>query len=156
MLKIKSLKRRACLGDVSAQHYLATSYAIGDGVEVDKKMARYWYQEAAKQGDAAAAFNLAAMILSGEGGNKSTREARAWFRKASVLGSSDASVYLGEVALGQSNFASAYAYFADAILQGDPRGLRGIAILLQGSTDKNVSTGASQLQKRLKRSGVHL
>jgi uncharacterized protein len=39
---------------VGAQYLLASMYEQGDGVEKDLRLARYWYDAAAKNGDPAA------------------------------------------------------------------------------------------------------
>jgi len=41
-------------GDVGAQYLLASMYEHGEGTEPDLRLARYWYDIAAKNGDVAA------------------------------------------------------------------------------------------------------
>jgi TPR repeat protein len=41
-------------GDVGAQYLLASQYEAGDGVARDLRLARYWYDVAARNGDEAA------------------------------------------------------------------------------------------------------
>ena len=41
-------------GDVGAMYLLASMYEQGDGVERDLRLARYWYDVAARNGDEAA------------------------------------------------------------------------------------------------------
>ena len=43
-------------GDVGAQYLLASMYEQGDGAERDLRLARYWYDIAARNGDPAAAI----------------------------------------------------------------------------------------------------
>jgi uncharacterized protein len=45
-------------GDVGAQYLLASMYEQGDGVDRDLRLARYWYDIAAKNGDVAAPGKL--------------------------------------------------------------------------------------------------
>ncbi len=154
MTNIKKLAEKARRGDIHAQHALATSYAIGDGVGIDYEKARYWYQQAAIQDDADAAYNLGAMFLCGDGGRKCKKDALLWFRKAAALGSGDASIWLAEFSFSKASITSAYSFYADALVQGDLRGLRGIASLLAASSDPEVRKGARSIRRRLKKAGV--
>ncbi|MDL5367281.1 tetratricopeptide repeat protein [Xanthomonas sp. NCPPB 2654] len=153
-VNISSLKELAESGDASAQSTLATSYAIGDGVEANLVLARYWYSKAAEQGDADASFNLASMVLLGEGGAKSSRKAGSLMRKASCFGSSDASIWIGETAMRNGQGDVAITYFTRALAQGDLRGARGISLLLADSQFGPVKKWGSLISEELKRSGV--
>ena len=48
-------------GDVGAQYIVASMFETGLGVEADARLARYWYDVAAKNGDDAAKAKLKAM-----------------------------------------------------------------------------------------------
>jgi TPR repeat protein len=151
---ISSLKELAESGDTSAQFALATSYAIGDEVEADLVLARYWYSKAAEQGDADACFNLASMVLLGEGGAKSSRKAGSLMRRASYLGSSDASIWIGESAMRDGQCDVAVTYFTRALVQGDLRGVRGISLLLADSQFESTKKLGFLISEELKKSGV--
>jgi TPR repeat protein len=45
-------------GDVGAQYLLASMYEQGDGVARDLRLARYWYDAAARNGDDAAPLKV--------------------------------------------------------------------------------------------------
>lgn len=153
-VSVSGLKELAESGSVSAQATLATSYAIGDGVEADLVLARYWYSKAADQDDADACFNLASMFLLGEGGVKSIRKGRSLMRKASNLGSSDASIWIGETAMRSEQGDVAIKYFTRALVQGDLRGARGISLMLCDSGFGAVANWGFLISKELKKSGI--
>ena len=48
-------------GDVGAQYLVASMFETGLGVEADSRLARYWYDVAARNGDDAAKAKLKAM-----------------------------------------------------------------------------------------------
>jgi TPR repeat protein len=54
-------REAARAGDVGAQYLLASLYERGDGVEQDLRLARYWYDVAAKNGDEAAPAKVKAL-----------------------------------------------------------------------------------------------
>ncbi|MBN8486972.1 MAG: SEL1-like repeat protein, partial [Burkholderiales bacterium] len=60
-------RRAAAAGDVGAQYILATMYEQGEGVAQDLRLARYWYEAAARQGDEAAPWKLKAMDAAASG-----------------------------------------------------------------------------------------
>lgn len=48
-------------GDVGAQYLVASMFETGLGVAADERLARYWYDAAARNGDAAAKAKLKAL-----------------------------------------------------------------------------------------------
>jgi TPR repeat protein len=56
---------------VAAQYILASLYEKGDGVATDLRLARYWYEVAARQGDEAAPSKVRELDarMAGEAGN---------------------------------------------------------------------------------------
>lgn len=153
MMKKSLLKKmtRAEAGDAQAQHEIAISYAIGDGVKADLQKARYWYSRAADQHDPHAKFNLGAMCLHGEGGVRSKREAIRIFREASEEGSSDATIWLAETALQAIKFNDACRLFSLALVQGDIRGLRGIGRILERCDESSVKKLSEIILKELEK-----
>lgn len=71
---------------VGAQYYLAIMYAEGDGVNVDKRKALYWYIKAAEQGYSEAQYNLGLIYLQGDGVKKDIAIAKKYFTQACSLG----------------------------------------------------------------------
>lgn len=50
------------------KRYVAASYALGEGIKKDERLARKWYARAAQAGDMTSDYDLALMFLYGEGG----------------------------------------------------------------------------------------
>jgi TPR repeat protein len=48
-------------GDVGAQYLVASMFETGLGVEADERLARYWFEVAAKNGDVAARAKVKAL-----------------------------------------------------------------------------------------------
>lgn len=66
--------------------FVATSYALGDGVEKNEQRARKWYARAAKAGNLTSDFDLAMMLLYGEGGPIDLEKGRALLEEAAEKG----------------------------------------------------------------------
>jgi TPR repeat protein len=69
-LAAQSYAMAARLGNVDAQHRLATLYARGLGVPKDLEEASYWYKQAAMRGNTEARAELAQLYYSGRGVKK--------------------------------------------------------------------------------------
>ncbi|WP_242112272.1 tetratricopeptide repeat protein [Luteimonas aquatica] len=151
---IKKLLNEAQSGNADSQYSIAAIYATASDSHKSLKEARHWYSCAANQGHPEAAFNLAAMLLKGEGGGRSKRNAVKWMRKASLFGSSDATIWLAESACEMKKIEIATHYFALAVVQGDIRGLRGIAIILESHTDPLCKAIALRIFRVLQKRGV--
>jgi hypothetical protein len=81
--------------DATAQFYLGTLYAEGNGVEQNDATAFMWFQRAANQGHAAAQYNVGASYASGSGVEKSDADAAKWFQRAANQGMVFAQLNLG-------------------------------------------------------------
>lgn len=69
-----------------SQHQIGLMYFEGQGVEVDYKQARVWYDKAAAQDHPGACNGIAQMYWNGWGVASSLRSAREFFVKAAGLG----------------------------------------------------------------------
>nr|WP_267405621.1 tetratricopeptide repeat protein [Gilliamella sp. B3976] len=67
-------------------HNLGILYYEGDGVDVNKEKAIYWYTKAAEQGGRKAQNNLGVMYQQGEGVKKNIALAKKYFKQACSLG----------------------------------------------------------------------
>lgn len=79
---LSTLRKKADQGDPSAQCNLGASYASGDIVPQDYKMAAYWYTKAAEQGDASAQWWLGQFYSRGVAVTRDAQVAAQWFRLA--------------------------------------------------------------------------
>lgn len=78
---------KANAGDAAAQVAVGESYAAGNGVARDLKLAAEWYQKAADKGDIAGELHLAALYRDGgKGVARDMTQAAAWYRKAAEQG----------------------------------------------------------------------
>ncbi len=73
-------------GDAVAQFGLGLSYARGNGVTQDYKLAEEWYTKSANQGFSASQYNLALLYYYGQGVEKDYAKAKEWFSKAAEQG----------------------------------------------------------------------
>jgi TPR repeat protein len=67
--------KAAMAGSTRSQNFVGYCYDIGRGVGRNQKMARQWYEKAARKGNIAAIFNLAVMHDKGQGGKRNARRA---------------------------------------------------------------------------------
>ncbi len=81
-----NLKKSAKSGDAHAQFNLANIYHNGIGVEVNQKLAFYWYFQVAKQGYANAQLNVANSYYHGKGVAKNLKKAIYWYEKSAKQG----------------------------------------------------------------------
>lgn len=79
---LESILKRAEAGEVKAMYHMAYCYHWGEGVSVDYKVARKWYECLAQKGEQTAMIWLAYMYFNGQGVEKSISEARGWCEKA--------------------------------------------------------------------------
>ena len=82
----ESVKRLAASGDATAQWFLGTMHAAGQGVSVNDAEAVKWYRKAAEQGDANAQLNLGVAYFEGIGVPESNILAHKWLNLARVGG----------------------------------------------------------------------
>ena len=82
-------------GDATAQFYLGTLFAEGQGVTRNDATAFMWFQRAANQGNAIAQYNVGASYAAGTGVAQSYPDAAKWFRRAADQGMVFAQVNLG-------------------------------------------------------------
>jgi len=92
------LHKRILNGDVEAMYLMAQNHKMGwNGLEVDEKQAREWYQKAYESGHPAATNNLALMYKNGEGVERDYEKAVSLFNEAIELGSLYAYSNLGSM-----------------------------------------------------------
>jgi TPR repeat protein len=84
-------------GDASAHNKLGLLYYEGKGVPQDYRLAKQWFEEAAKQGHAGAQVNLGTLYLHGEGAPQSDHMALFWFSQAAEQGDALAFAKLGSM-----------------------------------------------------------
>jgi len=97
-------------GDASAQYFLGSMYALGDGVPENDAEAVKWFRLAAEQGNARAQTNLGLVYANGEGVPENDAEAVKWYRLAAEQGDASAQYFLGEMyALGDGVLRSGAA-----------------------------------------------
>lgn len=77
-------------GDLSAQLWVAQSYAEGTEVRRNEKKAFRWYLAAAEQGSAEAQTQAGRCYLDGKGVAKDGQKAIEWLRKAAAQGNGEA------------------------------------------------------------------
>ena len=98
--------------DPKAQYVLGVSYALGDGVPQNDKMAVEWYRLSANQGFADAQYNLAVSYANGRGVIKDRKKARKWYQLAAAQGIPEAQFNLG---LGYDDGSGGTQYFKEAL-----------------------------------------
>ncbi len=119
-------------GDLRAMVSLALLKETGDGVPQDPQGARALYERAAAAGSADAAINLAVALLEGQQDPADRARGIALMQQASAAGSAIATFNLGVLAQeGQfGDPGDARALFERAAREGEPRGHRAAAVLL--------------------------
>ncbi|WP_299362898.1 caspase family protein [uncultured Paracoccus sp.] len=138
-------------GDLRAMVSLALLKETGDGVAPDPDGARALYERAAAAGSPDAAINLAVTLLEGAGQQDTADHARgiALMQQASAAGSAIATFNLGVLAQdGQFGVpGDARALFERAAREGEPRGHRAAAVLLDEGrgVPRNPSQAAVQI-----------
>ena len=109
-------------GNIEAQFDLGYYYYNGqNGLPVDYKKSRMWYEQASKLGHANAMSNLAWMLWYGEGGRPSRKRTFALLRKSAQLGFVIATRSLGQLyqCAEFKDSVKAMKYFSDAAEKGD-------------------------------------
>jgi TPR repeat protein len=114
----KEWRPLAAAGDADAARNLGRLYHLGHGVTQDFKMARYWYEIAARKCNATAQNNLGLLLQDGLGGEKDAPGAYRLFLMAARQGlfaHADAMSNLGRLYLlgdgTQTNIVEAYKWF---------------------------------------------
>ena len=85
-MAVEWYRKAAEQGDSSAQSNLGISYANGQGVAKDERLAVEWYRKAAEQGYALAQSNLGYMYESGQGVRQDHDEAVRYYGMAARQG----------------------------------------------------------------------
>lgn len=108
-------------GDVEAQFNLGYYYYNGqNGLPIDYKKSRVWYEQASKLGHPTAMSNLAWMLWYGEGGQPSRKRTITLLRKSAKLGFVIAIRSLGQLYRAEfKDPMKAMKYFSDAAGKGD-------------------------------------
>lgn len=136
-------------GDLRAMVSLALLKESGDGIAQDPEGARALYERAAAAGSADAAINLAVALLEGSPSPADRARGIALMQQASAAGSAIATFNLGVLAQeGQfGDRADALPLFERAAREGEPRGYRAAAVLLDEGrgTARNPAYAAVQL-----------
>ena len=122
----------AARGDLRALVSLGILYENGNGVPRDPYRALELYERAAEGGSPDGAINLAAALFAGQLVDKDVPRAIELFRTASEAGSPVATFNLGVLAQGGlvGDDADAFELFQRAGQEGEPRGYRAAAVLL--------------------------
>jgi len=95
---LQKIRVRAELGDIEAQHKLASAYYLGThGVSKDLKVAYRLFSMAADQGEISSQYTLGIMHLNGEGVAQDYVAAAEWFSKAANAGSAGAQLQLAHM-----------------------------------------------------------
>jgi TPR repeat protein len=90
-----AIRKAAKAGNPEAQFRLGVMYGNGDGVGLDYRQARTWFEKAAAQGHQSALITLAWMYANGTGVESDEDRARDFFLKAAELGSAKAQYVVG-------------------------------------------------------------
>ncbi len=68
------------------KRYIAASYALGEGIRKNERLARKWYARASKSGDITSDYDLALMLLYGEGGPVETEKGKNMLERLATEG----------------------------------------------------------------------
>jgi uncharacterized caspase-like protein/TPR repeat protein len=149
---VRLYREAADRGDARAMVSLGLLAEAGAGVPKDPATAADLYARAAERGFHDGMINLAVMLFEGIGVEKNVERAIELLRQASESGSPLATYNLA--ALYEKNFGSpdeALQYFVRAAEQGEPRGWRAAAVLLDEGrgVERDTQTAAEYLLKGL-------
>lgn len=117
-------------GDLRAMVSLALLKEAGDGIPKDTEGALALYERAAAGGSPDAAINLAVSLLQGPDGEEDRDRGIALMQQASLAGSAIATFNLGVLSQEGEFGGDARALFERAAREGEPRGYRAAAVLL--------------------------
>lgn len=94
------LEAAAKAGDPAAEDWLGLDYESGfsKGLAQSYRVARVWFEKAAKQGYANADYNLGQLYQVGAGVPRSFSRARYWYRRAAARGSVEGRISLNVLA----------------------------------------------------------
>lgn len=84
-------------GDATAQAWLGSAYANGEGVAVDDARAFAWYLRSAEGGNPQAQANVGAFYLMGKGVAKNDRDGVRWLEAAAAQGDDNAAFNLAVI-----------------------------------------------------------
>lgn len=108
-----------------AQNFVGYCYDVGRGVSRDLKMARYWYEKAARNGQIDAIFNLAVMNSKGLGMRRNASRAFRLYCKAALLGDLQSQANLAVMLLdgdgAKKDVTEGFRWLRHAAQRGDPK-----------------------------------
>jgi putative methionine-R-sulfoxide reductase with GAF domain len=78
LANLRDLRKLAVQGDVTAQYWLGSRYAKGEGVKQDYHEAMRWFLRSAEQGDTRAQAKVAAWFWAGRGASQDYSKAYFW------------------------------------------------------------------------------
>ena len=130
---LKITRPLAAKGEAWAQHFLADSYAAGQGVVQDYAEAVKWYRLAAAQGLAPAQYNLGLMYGNGRGVVQDYAEAVRLYLLAAAQGHVMAQSHLGMMYVKGhgvvQDSAEAVKWFKLAAAQGEPNAQHNLGVI---------------------------
>ena len=96
-LLITECEQMALQGEIKAQYNLGCLYLVGQEVDQNYMLARFWFEKAARQGEAMAQHNLAQCYFFGYGGSQDYNLARYWYEKAALQDEVNAQYHLAQL-----------------------------------------------------------
>jgi TPR repeat protein len=155
--ELAGLKARAAGGEVEAQAELGDRHSLGDGVRRSRRLARQWYELAARRGSSDAMAELAVFLGRGLGGPSDRRRANRLYRRAAGLGNRGAMGNLGFVlknGLGtRKDPKRAFHWFWRAAELGDVDSLLELPHLIDAHGFRHDRGKLAQLFEKAARSG---
>ena len=137
--ELRDLAQAALDGDPRAQSGLGGAYAIGDVVDQDYGLARYWFEQAANAGQPNAIYNLGVIYDRGLDVEQDPARAFELFIEAAEAGHPDARVAAGLLyAQGrgvEQDLLQAASWLQAAVSAGSPRGAFHLGRLFESGID---------------------
>merc|ERR1712204_82409 len=84
-------------GHVESQHNLGIKFYFGEGVDMDRLAAAFWFRKAADQGLPDSQNNLGWMLYLGDAVKQDAVEGRRWLLKAAEKGNAEARHHLDAI-----------------------------------------------------------
>lgn len=110
----KWLTKAADKNDVQALVNLGDFYHQGLGVKQDDNQALNWYRAGAGHGNAEAEYNIGTFYANGYAVKQDPEMARKWYERAANQGLVEAQMSLAQMAMQNTDYATAYFWFAVA------------------------------------------